>query len=1157
MYFVICLLIAHFSIHVKTTSLNFSFNGNHTIRKDLFKDAPIIIEGLDLAMNNIQDIEIDSFIDLPSFFYIDLIGNNLKLIKKGMFHGLSDLRELYLEENLISSIEKHGFEGLIGLKTLGLADNKLNVIESDTFNYLTTLEALWFDRNMIYSIEWNSFVGLANLNWLTLNNNRIKSIANGTFDSLVNLSELWLFLNEFVEIDSLLLKKLSNLKELYFNMNQIKRIDKGSLEYLAGLTLLSVSRNEIFVIEVDAFSHSPLANTLIDLVMYRNKIEQIQNETFSNLVNLKRLRLDQNKINSIDDHSFASLNKLLSLNLSFNSIETISNATFLGLYSLTDLYLNENGLISIGQNSFVDLVKLQSLNMATNQLKYIQNGLFRGLNELKYLNINDNELVSIEVYSFSPMVNLIELKLNINKLEEISVKMFENLNNLVRLEIFNNRLIEIKSNSFTSLNKLDSLRLNGNYLSGNQVSAFFGLENLKLLDLSLNQIKVIENWFFANVYALKELFLKNNRLKRIESYSMTNLSYLETLDLSENELNSLQVASFYGLGNLRYLSLSSNKFDSMESTRLGKNLKILINLEVLEMSDNFLEYTNDSDFISNSKLKQINLNRNPIKIISYSTFSSLIHLESLQLARNQLNLIDLNKFKMHENFIELDLSFEYILVLRNLTTLKNLQKIKLVNVRFVDQIDGFKSFLNPDKTTLVDFSENDLPRYDMFNNLDNLKELILRQVNLTSMSQIDFKMLKKLTKLDLSFNKLTEITFELYNVKSDYSKMLEHLDFGHNRIGFISKSVFGFREAAKSPLKYLNLESNCLILFEIFLLTNYLSLEVFKLSNNSLKDYPEFGVNNIYDLPQLDRVYLDQNNLTSIKHFSFWTQSLKLLSMDFNQVRKIEDDALLNLKELIHFSIAHNLLTSIYKNNFFYLSDLKHLNLSHNRLVYIENDSFVNLNKLLVLDLSFNLLHSLEANLFKGLVTLRDLSLFVQSNYSIRLNSKSFNFLSNLSNLYLNHSMVSEYACIFMLSLRREVIREVRGKYVYYRSINLLSKSVEKFSNENITFYLCELTFRLFQFKIHYNLKTDVENEKFYETCQFYFIQTANYYKRTYEKCYTNGLDDKEEDQQNEKNFTYSNRYLYYVMNFSLIVFFTPFGISILLDLYFQPASLS
>ncbi len=158
--------------------------------------------------------------------------------------------------------------------------------------------------------------------------------------------------------------------------------------------------------------------------------------------------------------------------------------------------------------------------------------------------------------------------------------------------------------------------------------------------------------------------------------------------------------------------------------------------------------------------------------------------------------------------------------------------------------------------------------------------------------------------------------------------------------------MFGYREAAKSPLKYLNLESNCLLLFEIFLLTNYLSLEVFKISNNSLKDYPDFGVNNIYDLPQLDRVYLDQNNLTSIKHFSFWTQSLKLLTLDFNQVSHIEDDALLNLKELIHFSMANNLLTSIYRNNFFYLSNLKHLNLSHNRLVYIENDSFVNLNKL-------------------------------------------------------------------------------------------------------------------------------------------------------------------------------------------------------------------
>ncbi len=52
----------------------------------------------------------------------------------------------------------------------------------------------------------------------------------------------------------------------------------------------------------------------------------------------------------------------------------------------------------------------------------------------------------------------------------------------------------------------------------------------------------------------------------------------------------------------------------------------------------------------------------------------------------------------------------------------------------------------------------------------------------------------------------------------------------------------------------------------------------------------------------------------------------------------------------------------------------------------------------------------------------------------------------------------------------------------------------------------CELAFHLLQFKIHFNLKTDYENELFYEKCQDFLIKNSNSFYRNYEKCFSLGF---------------------------------------------------
>jgi len=85
-----------------------------------------------------------------------------------------------------------------------------------------------------------------------------------------------------------------------------------------------------------------------------------------------------------------------------------------------------------------------------------------------------------------------------------------------------------------------------------------------------------------------------------------------------------------------------------------------------------------------------------------------------------------------------------------------------------------------------------------------------------------------------------------------------------------------------------------------------------------------------------------------------------------------------------------------------------------------------------------------------------------------------------------------------MHSIEREVKRNVGdGKYKFFKSINLISNDLTQ--NE-----YCELTFEFLQFKIHWNLKSDYENEMFYEKCKTVLIAQRNNFNHSLKKCFHN-----------------------------------------------------
>jgi Leucine-rich repeat (LRR) protein len=407
--------------------------------------------------------------------------------------------------------------------------------------------------------------------------------------------------------------------------------------------------------------------------------------------------------------------------------------------------------------------------------------------------------------------------------------------------------------------------------------------------------------------------------------------------------------------------------------------------------------------------------------------------------------------------------------------LKNLRRINLENAKFFSKNISIDRFLTNRLITEINFSQNNLSHnYSMFDFLTKLDRLELRQINLDSMTVINFLNFPQLKHLDLSFNNI----FQLNEVSFRNLLQLRLLDLSNNRIEIIDLDVFDPTTSSKlvtkwNNLHYLSLENNRIKFIQFFSQASSW-LKIIKFSNNSFGD----DLSNFNDLNYLKELYLYRNKLRHLNNSNLFSSKLlrlKILNLDSNEISFMDKNLFFNLKTLVNLSIADNQLTSINKALFFNLFKLKFLNLSRNRIDFIQTNTFLSLDNLLSLDLSFNRLHSIQNGVFNGLIDLSDLNLINNSQF-LTFENQSLNSIFNISNIYLDIHLIEQYKCFFMHSIERVVRRNVSNKYLFYKSINLLTLKSENDLD-------CELTFQFLQFKIHLNLKTDFENERFYEKC--------------------------------------------------------------------------
>lgn len=222
----------------------FSFDTLEEIPKNAFISfgSDSIVQ-LILERKHIKKIEIGAFLGLRCLNELDLRYNNLTEIMEGTFEGLSQLENLWLNNNLLESTPDSGmaFLHLVNLRQLHMANNRIKSLQKIAFDSLTNLELLDLSYNKIRVIEDTVFNSLVNLNTLLLNNNYLTKITPQNWENLAKLYSLNLADNFLTTFDVGYNFSFANLSQLDLSGNSLTQLDgagmKLSFPYLRELNI--------------------------------------------------------------------------------------------------------------------------------------------------------------------------------------------------------------------------------------------------------------------------------------------------------------------------------------------------------------------------------------------------------------------------------------------------------------------------------------------------------------------------------------------------------------------------------------------------------------------------------------------------------------------------------------------------------------------------------------------------------------------------------------------------------------------------------------------------------------------------------------------------------------------------------------------------------
>ncbi|CAD5122975.1 unnamed protein product [Dimorphilus gyrociliatus] len=288
---------------------------------------------------------------------------------------------------------------------------------------------------------------------LNLADNRITSVARENLSYFFKLTQLDISNNRISLLSTNLLSACIVLERLNLSGNLISERSLSQKVFLQNknLKILDLSRNKLSgILSYNNFAGLDKLDTLI---LEHNDIRGFQANTFKDMVNLKHLRLNENRLDILDTY-FQPLKSLVALELQFCSIKRIRPMAFNQSIELATLDLSKNRLEEVPIKSLKFLRHLTVLLLNKNNFTTIPSYSFTFLGRLQELRLSHMQhLKSVQDYAFDGLHSIIELHMSNNpKLSYISNKAFQ--------EMATPKVLSLHSNNLTTIGN-DALRWYG------------------------------------------------------------------------------------------------------------------------------------------------------------------------------------------------------------------------------------------------------------------------------------------------------------------------------------------------------------------------------------------------------------------------------------------------------------------------------------------------------------------------------------------------------------------------------------------------------------------------------------------------------------------------------------------------------------------------
>ncbi|XP_023214061.1 protein toll-like [Centruroides sculpturatus] len=383
-------------------------------------------------------------------------------------------------------------------------------------------------------------------------------------------------------------------------------------------------------------------NDLVTLILQRNYIPFLSKDLFQNVKQLQVLRLNDNRIQKLDEESFNYL------------------------FNLTHLEIGGNPIRFLPENVFSKLYKLEVLHLYKIQLKNLSKDIFKDLSALKILDISSNNLEKLPDSIFDSLLNVEQINLKRNKLKSLPENLFRSTMKLKILDFGRNSELDLLPETLLfGLKKLENIAMESCNISYIPELFFSQAKELKIIKINNNRIYSLSDVLFQNNSNLQTLFMSYNYLTTLPSAIFKRLYNLETLGISKNNLQHLPRNIFWDLIRLKTINLSYNNITHLEQD-MFKNMQ---SLETFDISNNKL--TKMYDF-GVRNLKKINICKNELSEFPNFNWGIYLYLEDLNLQYNKITSLSIRSLLSQKTIIRLGWNnISYI----DISELKNIRKV--------------------------------------------------------------------------------------------------------------------------------------------------------------------------------------------------------------------------------------------------------------------------------------------------------------------------------------------------------------------------------------------------------------------------------------------------------------------------------------------------